>query len=493
MDDATSRTRLFLGQLTRQPDHLANQLSKQSVTLYLQDPTPAGEIAATIATILLLRMDAAAPSIRLVAAGGRTVSIPRLGDGPLADAIAHEHAGFSSLERFDTTSPGGTSLEVSFDARSPGLPVGTSSWDLAIGLKAERETTGNPIVAAIAGALAANEVLKNLLLASGVPLERTPRAWDGCVSIWDYSLGPMSRGPEIREPVELDQVGFVGCGGISGACFWALGLLELAGAPLLVDDDVVDVTNLNRLLFANHESVGSNKVALAKMLLDARGTSAIALAERWNKVDSIIRQGASTILISVDDDSVRRDVQGDLPELIFNGGTSDSGEYQVSRHNFIDAACLACVSHGDKRPQSLEEATALHLGIPLDALLEHIHSRDPLPPELIETASGGNEMKEELRNLPARRITQRFCNDLAVAESTAVSAPTLSALPGLLLAAELVKDKLWSTELGEHNLLRGSVLRGPHSRWLLSLQKRSGCICQDSLYQEHYHRRHTHN
>jgi hypothetical protein len=195
MDDATSRTRLFLAQLTERPDDLATQLSNQSVTLYLRDLTPAGEIALAMAATLLLRMDSAAPAITLVAPSDRTTAIPRLEDGPLLDAVAKEHAGFSSLQRFSDSRSSMEGLAVSFDSRSSGIPVGTVGWNVSIGRETERASAGNPIAAAIAGALAANEIFKQLILSTGVPLHRVPRLWNGTASIWDYGVPTGDAGP----------------------------------------------------------------------------------------------------------------------------------------------------------------------------------------------------------------------------------------------------------------------------------------------------------
>ncbi len=485
MPDATSRTLLFLGRLSDDPEGLATRLANQSVVLRLGTPTREGEIALAMAATLFLRMDRAAPALSVVAPA-RVSSLPGLGDGPLAGALAEQHREMTSLARFSDSEPHVGAIELSFGDGTQGLRVRSEGWIAGVGSTAVGGD-GNPIAAAFAGALGANEAFKTLLLDSDMALRNPPKHWSGEASLWDYSLDPLDAGPELAPGLDLDDVAFVGCGGVSGATFWTLALLRLRGRPLLCDDDNVDITNLNRLLFARHGNIGQKKVDLVKRLLDSRGTHAAARSVRWEALDQVERRAARIAVVSVDDDGVRRRVQEWLPSMILNGGTGDGGDYQVTRHGFLDGACLSCISHGDETSSSLEERVALHLRISVVAFLPYAASSSPLPPELIEQAAVSDEIKVELRTIPARRLSQRFCDELATSVEQAVSAPTLSATPGILLAAELMKEVAGgATELGRHNVVRGSVLRGPHKHWLLQLEKRQDCICTDETYRQHF-------
>jgi hypothetical protein len=476
---------LFLGRLSDDPKGLATRLANQSVVLRLGKPTREGEIALAMAASLLLRMDRAAPAISVIAPA-RISSLPGLEDSPLAGALAEQHRGMASLARLSGSEPQHGAIELSFGDGTQGLPVRSEGWIAGVGSTAVGGD-GNPIAAAFAGALGANEAFKTLLLHSDMALRNPPKPWSGAASLWDYSLDPADAGPELATGLDLDDVAFVGCGGVSAATFWTLALLHLRGSPLLCDDDRVDITNLNRLFFATHEDIGEQKVELVRRLLDSRGTHAAARSVRWEALEQGERRAARIAVVSVDDDGVRRRVQESLPSMILNGGTGDGGEYQVSRHGFLDGACLSCISHGDETSSSLEERVALHLGISVVAFLPHAASSRPLPSELIEQTNVSDEIKAELRAIPARRLSQRFCDELAMSAKQAVSAPTLSAIPGIFLAAELIKEVAGDApELAGHNVLRGSVLRGPHKRWLLRLEKRQDCICTDETYRQHF-------
>jgi hypothetical protein len=67
----------------------------------------------------------------------------------------------------------------------------------------------------------------------------------------------------------------------------------------------------------------------------------------------------------------------------------------------------------------------------------------------------------------------------------------LSAAPGVLLAAELVKERvgLAPSLSPERNLLAASILAGPDTHWPTWRGKRIRCACTDEVYGEFYSRR----
>lgn len=491
MADATDRTLRFLARLSDDPVGLAARLAAQSVVLRLPDPSPAGEIALATAATLLLRMDRAAPAVSVIAPAARTRTIPRLANLPLGEALAREHAGFNSITRFALDEPRQADVELAFAKGAVGLPVTSAGWVSAIG-EAGVGFSGNSVASAFSGVLAANEALKFLLVQAGVPLLRPPKPWRGAASLWDYTVAPADIGPALPEAaLDLSKVGFIGCGGIAASTLWTLALLVLAGTPRLIDDDIVDITNLNRLLFANHSDIDKLKVVVAKDMLDAAGANAKAFDRRWEQLTKGEQRPVDLAVVTVDTAPARRDIQASMPRLILNSGTGDNGEYRITRHDFLNGPCLACISRGDERARSLEENLAQFLGLPVDELVPYLRSPDPLPDALVERTSAESEVRERLRKIPARRLGQEFCDDLAVADGEAVSAPTLSAKPGVMLAGEIVKYALGvGTTLETANIVRGGVLRGPHRHWPMRLEKREDCICTDEIYRRHYERRH---
>ena len=133
----------------------------------------------------------------------------------------------------------------------------------------------------------------------------------------------------------------------------------------MIDNDVIDEdgTNLNRHLIALMTDLNAGKADLLARLLAACGLDLTPQRSRWEELAAAQRHPA-LVAISVNDDEVRRTVQFDMPRIVLNAGTGDQGGYQASAHNFLDGACLACISRADKTVSGPEASLAARLGIP---------------------------------------------------------------------------------------------------------------------------------
>lgn len=379
MPGTFDRTRRFLTPLTDDPDAAATRMAALDVDLVAARLTPSVEIALALTATLLLRLDQAAPRIHLDIPMTRSTGLPRLGPGLLLDELAADHVGFTSVERLDASPSKEPTLRLIFDGDDDGLRIDTAGWSCSVG-EPLPEMAGNPISAAFAAVLASSEVLKVALEAAGSKAKMRP--WRGVVSLWDYTLNPVA-GPAIADPIDLNGVAFVGCGGVASAAAWVLGLLQLAGAPLAIDKDGIDDTNLNRHLTASLANLGDAKAELLAALLRVAGADPVVEEARWEALEDDRRLKVDLGVISVDDDAVRRSFQLDMPRLILNGGTSDSGLYQVTRHDFLNEACLGCIARADLQTGGPEETLARRLGLRLDELEPHLKGAAPLPDQLL--------------------------------------------------------------------------------------------------------------
>ena len=480
------RTRRFLARVTDDPDAAAARMAAVDVDIVAARLSPAVETAIALTTTLLLRLDEAAPRLHVDVPATRTTRLPRLSDGNLVDEVATEHAGFSSVDRLSASRSADPALRLVFDGKDDGVVVGTAGWACAIGERLP-DVPGNPIAAAFAGTLASAEALKVALAAAGTTARS--RRWRGVVSLWDYALAP-TIGTPIPDVVDLDGVVFVGCGGIASAIAWPLALLTLAGAPLAVDDDTIDDTNPNRHLTASIRDVGEEKAELLAGLLRPAGAAPVVQPVRWDTVDPARRAAVELGVVSVDDDAIRRQFQLDMPRLVLNGGTSDAGFYQVTSHDFITEACLGCIARADLHSGGPDESLARRLRIPLGELRPHLGSSAPLPDELLARVAA--EDRELLRGVAGRDVARVACGHLRpLPDEPAVSAPMLSAAPGVLLAAELVKRRMGAEAplSPRTNMVATSILTGPHERWARCIHKRTDCTCQDPAYRAFYRSR----
>jgi hypothetical protein len=490
MSSAFDRTRRWLAGFG-DPDALARALAGTRVELILVDPRPGDEIAAALAATLLLRLDEAGPVLHIDTPATRVARIPRLDGRPLVDALAEAHVGFDSVARLVSGRADSAVVRLVFGGERAGaVTIASSGWRSSVGTTLDGPH-GNPLAAAFAGVLGAVEATKAMLAAVGVEHRRL-RPWTGVVSLWNHGL-PGIDGPTL-EVIDLDDVAFVGAGGIASATAWVLALLDLAGAPRAIDKDHIDGPNLNRHLTAGHHDVLAKiaKVVAFTALLDTAGARTRPVEARWQDLPRDDRSGVDTIVISVDHDPTRRDVQLDLPRLILNAGNADTGLYRVTRHNFLDGACLRCISRGDQRSHGPEESAARRLGLDLADIAPFLDGDEPLPEPLLARAVITEGERERIRGLRARQALGIVCGQFSpLPDVPALSTPVLSAAPGVLLAAELVKNRLGlDTSPGaDRNLLAAGILAGPHCRWTSWRAKQPGCECTDEIYRAAYAKR----
>ena len=492
MTGPADRTRRYIASVEGDPQNVDDVITRMAATeveLVADILDPAAEIAVALAAMLLLRLEDAAPRLYLTVPQTRSVKLPLLGEHDLYDELAHVHQGFDAAKRFRKGPAPSPDLRLVFDgAADPGLHVRTAAW--ACSLDAELpEVAGNPVAAAFSGVLAAAEALQVGFRLAGSRARL--RSFRGAVSLWDYSLAPIL-GPTITSPVDLSGFGIVGCGGVASATAWTLGLLPLLGDPLVIDHDSIDKegTNLNRHLTATLQNVGDPKATLLAGFLGAAGAAPRPRICEWNRLSDAEKLEVRTGVVSVDDGAVRRDFQLDLPQVILNAGISDTGYYRVTYHDFLNAACLRCITPGGALLGGPLATTARRLGISTARLNDVISANIPLPEDVVDALRP--EDREQVRGVRGADLVATVCARVQpLPDEPAVSAPMLSAAPGVLLAGEVIKHSLgYKGPLSPAlNVVGANVLKGPHQGWLTTLHKRSGCECLDPLYRRYYTRK----
>jgi ThiF family len=486
MSDPFDRTRRLITSLGGGDEAIAAMASVK-VELVMPHPTPGDEIALALAATLLLRLDKAAPVLSIQAPQMRQAWLPLLGDGPLGDEIALAHEGFSSVERLSQKTLSDPDLRLVFGASDmDGLPVASTGWTSMLGTRLDGAGPGNPLAASFAGVLASIEALKRAFLDAGLAADRI-RPWLGSVSLWDYGIGGQS-GPALDVSLPLDDTAIVGAGGIGSPFGWILSLLDRHGSPLIVDDDVVDGTSLNRHLTAGFAQIGRSKAELLADLLRSERCEPRVQRHRWQTLPSGERSPRIAI-VTVDNDPTRRDVQMDMPRWLLNAGTSDDGLYRASRHDFVTGACAACLSHADERSSGPLESVALLLGIDLKTLEPLLARREPLPSEILHASTLTEEDRERLKDVPGTELVVAVCGTVrARPEDPAISAPMLSAAPAALLAADLVRLSLDPQRFSASDT-SSSIFTGPHRVWTRTRSKRQDCQCADSAYAKFFRRK----
>jgi molybdopterin/thiamine biosynthesis adenylyltransferase len=456
---------------------------------------------------LLVRLDVYCPNITaIVPDGDRHVLLRLLKTGTFRDALRDFVSPFSAAARIawcvgsaPTGDPSDIHVMISPWRSARALSVWANGWIAYLNEDVPGQfEDANIVGAGTAAALAAAEVFKRLI--EGLPLKPGVKVLPIdrlCMSAFDYTLTPGPT-PLLPVPVDLSGVVIVGLGGIGSALVAAAASLpEIRGAFYLVDDDLLDPTNLNRHLVARPGD-SCSKVAICRRALEfCDGVQ--ARPERFDAFVKTCGEQHELVVVGVDDDRTRREIQATQPRVILNAGTSDVASFQVTRHDYLHGACLGCIARDDLRERPVERGLARVLGLDPSVILSYQRSGKPIPRALLEKA--GRLSEDELAQYgdrPLREIQQHRCAALTVGDvegERAMSISFLSALPGFLLLGELVKERSCSgmgrpplNDKQNHSFL--GVLGRPHPDLLRGYRdKRGGCDCLREPYVRAYRRK----
>lgn len=510
-ESVSARTTRFVeGTLNADPRKIRDHLSSRRVTLQMDEAVAGDFVGQAIAfTVLnlLIHLDAYCPTLDVVIPEAERHPLIRLlPPGPFSRSLEEFFSPFEVVNRItfrtkpsDRFTPADLHILISPRAVPDALCAWADGWIAHLNEDAGAGPWDPNIVgASTAAGLVAAEAFKRLLLSIPVtyaipilPIERL------IFSAYDLSL-TKGNNPPLPPTVDFNDVIVVGLGGIGSAFIAAASSLPaLSGSLTLVDKDKLSATNLNRYLVARPGDEGF-KVDICRRALgfhrdvDARQEwFAEFLAEKGDRHELVV--------VGVDDDKVRRGIQASQPRLVLNGGTSDTGSFRVTRHDYIHGACLSCISRDDLKDNPLEYGLAQILGLDVETVLEYRSSGEPVPESLLREA-GVLSAADVLRlgNRPLADIQSRVCGQVPLTadrESEAVSISFLSALPGFLLVGEVVKERAYPktlrpplNERANHALL--SILGRPHPALLHGfLNKRDICDCTRPAYRRSYERK----
>lgn len=502
-------TRFVEATLAEGAEAVRERLAGRRVEIVL-DPSVAeifaGQAIAFTLLNLLVRLDAYCPALDVaLPTVARDPLLRLLEEGPLGRAMERFFAPFpvagrlTFRDRPHSSPAGDIRLVVGPRPERGVLSVWADGWIAYLNEAAPAgPSDANSVGASVAAGLAAAEIFKRLIadlpLRPGlrvVPVERL------VFSAYDYGLAAGAN-PPLPAAIDVDGVVVVGLGGIGSAFVAAAASLPgLAGSLTLVDKDELDATNLNRHLVARPGDMGP-KVALCRRAL-AFHPDVDARAEWFDEFVAARGDRHELVVVGVDHDRVRRAIQASRPRLILNAGTSESASFQVTRHDYLTGACLACIARDDLRDRPVERELARQLGLELETVLRFQASGEPVPAALLRVAGALSEIEvTRLGDRPLAEIQRRVCAEVPLGtgrEEAAVSISFLSALPGFLLLGEVIKERSYTAaerpplnERVNHALL--SVLGRPHPQLLRAWRdRRDDCDCGREAYQRAYRRK----
>ena len=302
--------------------------------------------------------------------------------------------------------------------------------------------------------------------------------------------------PSLAESTLADPLVLVGVGAVGNSASWALVRTPLVGQIYLVDPQVVELSNLQRYVLCARSAEGGIKVDIvgkefggALQALPHQGTWASfvrANGYKWERV-----------LVALDSAHDRRSVQGSLPRWIANAWTQ-VGDLGVSSHSFLgQGACLACLYLPTQKSKSGDQIVAEGLKVP--QLQDHVRfllgSGQATGKGLCDAvATAWGIPAEKLEPYAARPIRELWvegiCGGGIISLGKAGPTPRelqvplafQSALAGMMLAAETVRDVLTGGARRTTSVRRIDVLRqiGDPSPQPALKAGTGHCICEDN-------------
>lgn len=356
----------------------------------------------------------------------------------------------------------------------------------------------NPIGAQVASCFASAEVFKHLLRSMGSTSYAVQQPV-GTISFsaLDYSIDTgTSQNPELPSELNLDETVLVGAGAVGSSFVNTLGYLNnVSGRLIILDFDVVDVTNLNRYIIAGIRDVGKAKVSVATDFLAGSGIEAVPVHKSYESYVKEDRPDKTfdTVVSTVDDNAARQHMQSDLPRQILHGATHEQS-CVVSRHDFLHDACLGCLFY--MKSMTYAERIYIETGIPLDEVEKTLslngsfndkHLTIMMRERGINPERFSKFIGQPFKDVYAKEICGVFGFNVGTkAEAATVS--FVSALPGILLAGEIIKDRI--PELRKYrlnNYLQMSLFSLKANRPIIRKKdSRCSCLCYEQIMIDRY-------
>ena len=390
--------------------------------------------------------------------------------------------------------------------------LGSDNWLARVSVKKAVGSgkSANPFGAGVAACLAVAKLFRLVFAEQLDPASALDE--EIALSLLSLHQKDRKRGRSYRGP-DVGKVYLVGAGAIGSGALWALARAGIKGELCIVDQQLIELSNLQRYVMTVRKDVGAVKVVKAHQWLGGiKGLTVIPYQKSW---DDHVRTSDwlfPRVLVALDSAEARIGVQASLPKWIVNAWTRDSS-IGVSRHVSLEndgGSCLACLYLPEGNAPSEDELVASALGfstVPLNSLnpelmdiRQRLDRNVPCDRAFLETVAVRKNVPIDallpFENQPLRKLyTDGVCGGQVMglivdARETRAEVPMAfqSALAGVLLAAELVIDAPNARATPQPETTRINVLE-PLKQMLstLSGKDRGGrCICQDNDFKARY-------
>lgn len=386
--------------------------------------------------------------------------------------------------------------------------IGSHGWQAVVSPSAPVAIGSqvNPIGAYATACLGVAEVWKRLLyphraLFPTIPI--FPLEQELHFSTFSYRTGLSEPNPPLPIGIDVGHLTMVGLGAGGGATAFTLAsLLELKGQLNLIEPDEIDVSNLNRYVYADSSDAGSSRVK-TEVIKSCFGRFSNLTIQTFTQPyrDATTRLAPEDyrhVVAAVHSRKARRDIQYETPNVLWDAGATEDGEFRIWRMILGRTECMWCKHPpGEKDPEEQQAAQLSQaLGIHPQRWLQLLQDNGTFTSGDVAEVSkflGANKVTFDLP-----QVGQRFgdweveqCGRLLLPELDAgIPIPFAPVMAGVLLAGEVIKECYypeavldscyWNTLLGRFMLRNRPYRRTP----------RNECtFCHDEVYIAQYQRR----
>jgi hypothetical protein len=255
------------------------------------------------------------------------------------------------------------------------VSVWTSGWNVIVdGAREPNEAAAAP--AALAAAAIGLGELFRLVFADllGAPRGRSG-AQPGTLNV--VTLESWAEDLPIGSGLDVGRVHLVGAGAIGEAVVETLRLSGVRGELLVVDDQPVTASNLQRYVLTTDLDEGALKTELVARALAGSGLTVSEIPREWG-VDCAKQGTLDSVLVALDSAVDRIGVQASLPRRTYNAYTQPA-DIGWSRHEtFGKKPCLACLYWPRGRGPSDHERIGNTLGESPMRILGYLASQLPV-------------------------------------------------------------------------------------------------------------------
>ncbi|MBI4090734.1 MAG: ThiF family adenylyltransferase [Candidatus Komeilibacteria bacterium] len=391
-------------------------------------------------------------------------------------------------------------------AQAGSMFIGSDKWEVYFSpTRAVPIGNGvNPVGAYAAACIGVAEIWKRLLARHPEHFDNAvirPQAEPLTFSTFTY-LAAAGQNPLLPLTIDIGRMTVAGVGAGGGAAIFTLASLpNLAGHINLIDPDTIESSNINRYVIADALDVSNkaHKVAVAANIL--KRFSALQTAccsDPFSKCNGLTAEDYRYVVAAVHSREARRDIQMETPEVLWDAGATQDGEFRIWRMILGQTECMYCKhppGEDDLEYQKAAQVAKL-LGLDRDLCLGKIKNHDPFSEE--ECSAIAALVKRHGYEFDAPYPGQRFndweqeqCGKLKLANlDDEVPIPFAPVMAGVLLAGELIKQRYFPEYVLNSrysNTLMGKFMT--RTRPFRRTPRENCSFCHDPIYLSQYRRR----